>query len=88
MQGLQLQHESLYLSEQRYDLCLYLIGERKRRHWCNEKDSAEHRDLYALMLEQTARVITVSRGADELWLCGAEIPMDSENWRGMVDAVS
>ena len=51
-------------------------------------DSAEHRNLYALMLEQTARVITVSRGADELWLCGAEIPMDSENWRGMVDAVS
>ncbi|MCC7415937.1 MAG: response regulator [Acidobacteria bacterium] len=35
-------------------------------------DSAEFRDLYALMLEQTATVVTASRGEDALMLACAE----------------
>jgi CheY-like chemotaxis protein len=35
-------------------------------------DSAEYRDLYALMLEQTATVITASRGQDALTIASAE----------------
>jgi two-component system cell cycle response regulator len=35
-------------------------------------DSAEQRDLYALMLEPTATVITASRGEDALAIAGAE----------------
>jgi CheY-like chemotaxis protein len=39
-------------------------------------DSAEYRDLYALMLEQTATVITASRGEDALAIASAE-PVDA-----------
>jgi CheY-like chemotaxis protein len=39
-------------------------------------DSAEHRDLYALMLEPTATVITASRGEDALAIARAE-PLDA-----------
>jgi CheY-like chemotaxis protein len=35
-------------------------------------DSAEYRDLYALMLEQTATVITASRGQDALTIASSE----------------
>jgi len=35
-------------------------------------DSDEYRDLYALMLEQTATVITASRGEDALAIASAE----------------
>jgi len=39
-------------------------------------DSAEYRDLYALMLEQTATVITASRGEDALRIA-SEQPLDA-----------
>ena len=39
-------------------------------------DSAEYRDLYALMLEQTASVITASSGEDALALAATE-PVDA-----------
>ena len=39
-------------------------------------DSAEYRDLYALMLEQTASVITASSGEDALALAATE-PIDA-----------
>ncbi len=39
-------------------------------------DSAECRDLYALMLEQTATVLTASRGEDALTIACAE-PLDA-----------
>src|SRR5262245_27788713 len=39
-------------------------------------DSAEYRDLYALMLEQTASVITASSGRDALALAASE-PLDA-----------
>jgi CheY-like chemotaxis protein len=39
-------------------------------------DSAEYRDLYALMLEQTATVITASRGEDALAIAAAQ-PLDA-----------
>jgi CheY-like chemotaxis protein len=39
-------------------------------------DSAEYRDLYALMLEQTATVITASRGEDALTIASAQ-PLDA-----------
>jgi CheY-like chemotaxis protein len=39
-------------------------------------DSAEHRDLYALMLEPTATVITAARGEDALAIAVAE-PLDA-----------
>jgi hypothetical protein len=35
-------------------------------------DSAEYRDLYAVMLEQTATVITASRGEEALAIASAE----------------
>jgi CheY-like chemotaxis protein len=38
-------------------------------------DSVEHRDLYALMLESTAMVLTASRGEEALAIAGAE-PLD------------
>jgi len=37
-------------------------------------DSSEHRDLYAMMLEDVARVVTASRGEDALVMAGAEPP--------------
>jgi CheY-like chemotaxis protein len=37
-------------------------------------DSSEHRDLYAMMLEDFARVVTASRGEDALVMAGAEPP--------------
>jgi CheY-like chemotaxis protein len=37
-------------------------------------DSAEHRDLYALMLESTVTVVTASRGEDALTIAAAEPP--------------
>jgi len=37
-------------------------------------DSTEHRDLYAMMLEEFARVTTASRGEDALVMAGAEPP--------------
>jgi uncharacterized cupin superfamily protein len=39
-------------------------------------DSVEHRDLYALMLEETATVVTASRGEDALAIARAE-PLDA-----------
>jgi DNA-binding response OmpR family regulator len=39
-------------------------------------DSPEYRDLYALMLEQTATVITASRGEDALTIASAQ-PVDA-----------
>lgn len=37
-------------------------------------DSSEHRDLYAMMLEDFAHVVTASRGEDALVMAGAEPP--------------
>lgn len=37
-------------------------------------DSTEHRDLYAMMLEDFARVVTASRGEDALAMAGAAPP--------------
>jgi CheY-like chemotaxis protein len=37
-------------------------------------DSSESRDLYAMMLEDVARVVTASRGEDALVMAGAEPP--------------
>ena len=37
-------------------------------------DSSAQRDLYAMMLEEFARVVTASRGEDALVLAGAEPP--------------
>jgi CheY-like chemotaxis protein len=39
-------------------------------------DSAEYRDLYALMLEQTATVVTACRGEDALTIARAQ-PLDA-----------
>ena len=35
-----------------------------------------------------AEAVWVSRALDETWLCGAEIPIASDEWRGIVDAVT
>jgi CheY-like chemotaxis protein len=37
-------------------------------------DSSEHRDFYAMMLEDVAHVVTASRGEDALVMAGAEPP--------------
>src|SRR5437660_5606022 len=47
-----------------------------RPHVLLVDDSAEHRDLYALMLEPTAAVITASRGEDA-WAIACAEPMDA-----------
>ena len=35
-----------------------------------------------------ADAVWVTRAVDESWLCGAEIPVASDQWRGIVDAVA
>ena len=39
-------------------------------------------------LSLTAEAVWVTRALEETWLCGAEIPAASDEWRGMVDAVT
>ena len=55
-------------------------GDRRRRdnrpHVLLVDDSAEYRDLYAVMLEQTATVITASRGEDALVIASTQ-PLDA-----------
>jgi CheY-like chemotaxis protein len=55
------------------------IGRRRgpgRPHILLVDDSAEYRDLYAVMLEQTATVITASRGEDALIIASTQ-PLDA-----------
>jgi CheY-like chemotaxis protein len=42
----------------------------------------------ARLMSVRAETVWTTRGADEVWLCGAEIPVMVEEWRGMVDAVT
>jgi hypothetical protein len=39
-------------------------------------------------LSMTAERVWATHGADEWWLCGAEIAQASDAWRGFVDAVT